>query len=60
YVVQVNGKIRGKLEVPIDINPEDLQTKALEIENVQRFLQGLNIKKIIVVPGKMVSIAAGK
>ena len=60
YVVQVNGKIRGKLEVPIDINPENLQTKALEIENVQRFLQGLNIKKIIVVPGKMVSIAAGK
>ncbi|CAO80972.1 leucine--tRNA ligase [Candidatus Cloacimonas acidaminovorans] len=60
YVVQVNGKIRGKLEVPIDINTEDLKTKALEIENVQRFLQGLNIKKIIVVPGKMVSIAAGK
>jgi leucyl-tRNA synthetase len=59
-VVQVNGKIRGKLEVPIDINSEDLKTKALEIENVQRFLQGLNIKKIIVVPGKMVSIAAGK
>jgi len=60
YVVQVNGKIRGKLEVPIDINTEDLKTKAMEIENVQRFLQGLNIKKIIVVPGKMVSIAAGK
>ncbi|MDY0151707.1 MAG: leucine--tRNA ligase [Candidatus Cloacimonas sp.] len=60
YVVQINGKIRGKLEVSADIDPEALKAQALELENVQRSLDGFSIKKIIVVAGKMVSIAAGK
>jgi len=60
YVIQVNGKIRGKLEALADINQDELQAKALENENVKRYLDGLNIKKVIVVPGKMISIAAGK
>ena len=60
YVVQINGKLRGKLEVSPDIDPEELKTQALEVENVKRSLEGLSVKKVIVVPGKMVSIAAGK
>nr|MDK2851639.1 leucyl-tRNA synthetase [Candidatus Cloacimonadota bacterium] len=60
YVIQINGKIRGKLEVSPDIDPETLQQAALEVENVQHFLEGLQIKKVIVIPGKMVSIAASK
>ena len=60
YVVQINGKLRGKLEVPPDIDPEALKQQALALENVQRSLEGLSVKKVIVVPGKMVSIAAGK
>jgi len=60
YVIQVNGKIRGKLEALADINQDELQAKALENENVKRYLDGLNIKKVIVVTGKMISIAAGK
>jgi len=60
YVVQINGKIRGKLEVANNTDPEILKTMALEVENVQRSLEGFTVKKIIVVPGKMVSIAAGK
>lgn len=60
YVVQINGKLRGKLEVAPDTDPEELKALALEVENVKRSLEGWVVKKVIVVPGKMVSIAAGK
>jgi leucyl-tRNA synthetase len=60
YVVQVNGKLRGKLEVAPDIDPEELKKLALEVENVKHSLQGWTVKKVIVIPGKMVSVAAGK
>lgn len=58
YVIQVNGKIRGKLEVAPDTAAGLLQAMALEVENVVRALEGFEIKKVIVIPGKMVSIAA--
>lgn len=58
YVIQVNGKIRGKLEVAPDTAAGILQEMALEVENVVRALEGFEVKKIIVIPGKMVSIAA--
>lgn len=60
YVIQINGKLRGKLDVPPDIDPELLKRQALEVDNVKRSLEGLSVKKVIVIPGKMVSIAAGK
>lgn len=60
YVVQVNGKLRGKLEVAPDIDEEELKTQALNVENVQRTLEGFVVKKVIVIPNKMVSIAAAK
>ncbi len=60
YVVQINGKLRGKLEVPPDIDPEELKRQALEVDNVKRSLEGWSVKKVIIIPGKMVSIAAGK
>ncbi|MDZ4182849.1 MAG: leucine--tRNA ligase, partial [Candidatus Cloacimonadaceae bacterium] len=60
YVIQINGKLRGKIEVPPDIDPETLKQQALQVENVARSLEGFEVKKIIVVPGKMVSIAAAK
>jgi len=60
WVVQVNGKLRGKLEVSPSTDDDSLKAMALELENVQRALEGLSVKKVIVVPGKMVSIAAGK
>jgi leucyl-tRNA synthetase len=58
YVVQIMGKIRGKLEVPTDISQEDIKKLALEIENVKKHLEGKEVKKIIVVPKKLVSIVA--
>ncbi|HNW25086.1 MAG TPA: class I tRNA ligase family protein, partial [Candidatus Cloacimonas sp.] len=60
YVIQVNGKLRGKIEVEPDITAEEIKLMALEAENVKRYIAEQDIKKIIVVPGKMVSIAVGK
>ncbi|HOH98592.1 MAG TPA: leucine--tRNA ligase [Candidatus Cloacimonadota bacterium] len=60
YVIQINGKLRGKIEAAPDIDPEELKHSALQVENVARALEGHEIKKIIVVPGKMVSIAAAR
>jgi leucyl-tRNA synthetase len=58
-VVQVNGKLRGDFTVPRDTSKEQLQELALQVEKVQPFLQGVSVKKIIVVPGKLVNIVAG-
>ena len=57
-VVQVNGKVRGRIQAPADAANEVLQALALEDDNVQRFLQGINIRKVIVVPNKLVNIVA--
>ena len=56
--VQVNGKLRDKLVVPAGISPAELEKAALASEKVRPFLEGKNIKKVIVVPGKLVNIAA--
>ena len=55
-VVQVNGKVRAKLTVDPNISKEDIEKLALEQENVQKFLEGKAPKKIIYVPGKLVSV----
>ena len=52
--------MRGKLSVPPSLDEESLKASALQVENVKRSLEGWTVKKIIVIPGKMVSIAAGK
>jgi leucyl-tRNA synthetase len=55
-VVQVNGKLRAKLEVNNDTSQEELEKLALSDENVQRFIGDKQINKIVVVPNKLVSI----
>lgn len=57
-VIQVNGKLRGKLDVPIDAPKEQLEADALAQENVQRFLEGITVRKVIVIPNKLVNIVA--
>jgi leucyl-tRNA synthetase len=57
-VLQVNGKVRGKIEVAADISKQDIEKIALADENVQRFIEGSTIRKIIVVPGRLVNIVA--
>ncbi len=58
YVIQVNGKLRAKLDVPASTAKEEIEVMAQSDENVQRFLEGLTIRKIIVVPNKLVNIVA--
>ena len=55
-VVQVNGKLRGRLSVAVDASKESIEADALADENVQRFIDGKEIRKVIVVPGRLVSI----
>ncbi|WP_226702325.1 leucine--tRNA ligase [Microbulbifer elongatus] len=57
-VVQVNGKLRAKLEVPADTDKKTLELKALADENVVKFTEGKTVRKVIVVPGKLVNIVA--
>ena len=55
-VVQVNGKLRGRVTVPVDASKETLEAEALQDDNVQRFTEGKAIRKVIVVPGRLVNI----
>ena len=57
-VVQVNGKVRAKMEVPADADKDAIEAQARSQQNVSRFLEGLSVSKVIVVPGKLVNIVA--
>ena len=56
YVVQVNGKLRGKLEVSLSTTEDEIKKLALGLENVIKFTENKEIKKIIVIKKKLVSI----
>jgi leucyl-tRNA synthetase len=55
-VVQVNGKLRGQVSVPATADKSTVEQAALADANVQKFIEGMAIAKIIVVPGKLVNI----
>ncbi|MBA1248177.1 leucine--tRNA ligase [Pseudomonas luteola] len=57
-VIQVNGKLRGHIEVAAQASREAIEAAARTNENVLRFTEGLTIRKVIVVPGKLVNIVA--
>jgi leucyl-tRNA synthetase len=57
-IVQVNGKLRAKLDVPASASKDELETMAKADEAVQRQTEGKTIRKVIVVPGKLVNIVA--
>ena len=58
YVVQVNGKLRAKLDVSASATKDEIEELAKTEENVVRFLEGVTIRKVIVVPNKLVNIVA--
>ena len=58
-VVQVNGRVRDKLSVASNTASADLETKALASNNVQRWTDGKQIRKVVVVPDKLVNIVIG-
>ena len=57
-VVQVNGKVRAKLNVPANADKEAVEALAMDEPNVQKFIEGNTVRKVIVVPGKLVNIVA--
>jgi leucyl-tRNA synthetase len=58
-VVQVNGRLRARLEVPADITEEEAMEAAVADENVQRHIGGDDIKRLIYVPGRLVNVVVG-
>ena len=57
--VQVNGKLRGTIDVPVNLDKAEIERLALAETNVAKFMEGLAVRKVIVVPGKIVNIVAG-
>lgn len=55
-VVQINGKVKEKLNVPSDLDKDEFEKTVMESENVKALVDGLNVVKIITVPGKLINI----
>ena len=55
-VVQVNGKLRDRIQVSVDADRETIAQTAQSTENVIRFIEGKDVKRVVVVPGKLVNI----
>ena len=55
-VVQVNGKVRSKFQIDVDMPREEVEAQALQDENVMRFIDGKPIRKVIYVPNKLLNI----
>ncbi len=55
-VIQVNGKLRGKITVPVDIEEEEIRKLAMENENVKKYIERKEIRKFIYLPHKLVNI----
>ncbi len=55
-IIQINGKVRDKIEAKADISEEEAKKLTLNRENVKKWTAGKEIKKIIFVPGKLINI----
>jgi leucyl-tRNA synthetase len=56
--VQVNGKVRGELTIALGASKEAIEEAALAVPRIQEFLKAMAIKKVIVVPGRVINIVA--
>ena len=57
-VVQVNGKLRGKIIMPAGADKAETEKAALEESNVAKHISGLTVRKVVVIPGKLVNVVA--
>ncbi|VAW96948.1 Leucyl-tRNA synthetase [hydrothermal vent metagenome] len=55
-IIQVNGKLRAKIMVASESSKDDIEQQAFKDENVQRFIEGLTVVKVIVIPKRLVNI----
>jgi leucyl-tRNA synthetase len=58
YVVQVNGKVRARIQVPAEADQAAIEAEARADDNVRRFVGDAPVRKVIVVPNKLVNIVA--
>ena len=58
-ILQVNGKLRDKLDVPRGLSREGLEAFAMKSEKILKHVGSLEIKKVIVVPDKLVNVVVG-
>jgi leucyl-tRNA synthetase len=57
-IIQVNGKVRDKIEVPADISEEEARRLAMGSPRVQAHLDGVTVRQVIYVPGRLTNIVA--
>ncbi|MCO5191320.1 MAG: hypothetical protein M9918_24415, partial [Anaerolineae bacterium] len=55
-VVQVNGKVRDRIEIPVGLDDDTAQAMALASEQAQKFMDGKQPRKVVVIRGKLVNI----
>ena len=58
-VVQVNGKKRAEIYVPADASEEEIKVKALDEPNVKKFMEGKAVRKVVMVPGRLINVVVG-
>ncbi len=56
YPVSINGKHRANVELALDLTPQDIEKAALQLEPVQKWMEGKPAKKVVVVPGRIINI----
>ena len=56
YPICINGKKRAEIELPSEMSQEEVKEKALSVEEIKKWLEGAEIKKVILVPKKMINI----
>ena len=59
-VVQINGKLRDRIKIAVDITEEEARKLVLESEKIKKWVEGKEIRKFIFVKGKLVNIVVGK
>ena len=57
-VIQLNGKIKNREVIPTRLTPKEIETLVLTLDHVKQMLTGLTIRKVVVIPGKLVNIVA--
>ena len=58
-VIQVNGKVRGRMTIPSAAAKEEVEDQARKDPNVQKWIEEKTVRKVVVIPGKLVNIVAG-
>jgi leucyl-tRNA synthetase len=57
-VIQLNGKIKSREVIPTRLSPKEIEAHVLTLEPVKHMLSGLTMRKVVVIPGKLVNIVA--